>query len=87
VTTGTVEILIVEDNPNDLDLAIHALKRHNFANRIQVARNGQEALDCLRASDPNATGAQPRVVLLDLKLPKVDGLLRNQPPTSIPAPR
>ena len=72
-----LEILLVEDNPNDVELALHALKKHNLANRIQVVRDGAEALDFLFARgafshrDINQT---PRVVLLDLKLPKVDGL-------------
>ena len=72
-----LEILLVEDNPNDIELALHALKKHNLANRIQVVRDGAEALDFLFARgafshrDINQT---PRVVLLDLKLPKVDGL-------------
>jgi len=72
-----LEILLVEDNPNDAELAMHALKKHNLANRIQVVRDGAEALDFLfargayRQRDVNQI---PRVVLLDLKLPKVDGL-------------
>jgi DNA-binding response OmpR family regulator len=74
VTNPTVEILIVEDNPNDLELAMHAFRRHNFANRIEVARDGQEALDYLLGADGRAPGARPKVILLDLKLPKVDGL-------------
>lgn len=72
-----VEILLVEDNPDDVELALHALKRNNFSNRIHVVRDGVEALDFIFA-----TGAYngrdlsdvPRVILLDLKLPKVDGL-------------
>lgn len=70
----TVEILLVEDNPNDLELAMHAFQRHNFANRIEVARDGQEALDYLLGSNERTAGARPKVILLDLKLPKVDGL-------------
>jgi len=66
-----VEILIVEDNPNDLELALHALKNNNIANPIHVARDGAEALDYI--FDPGA-GMKPKVILLDLKLPKVDGL-------------
>jgi two-component system response regulator len=72
-----LEILLVEDNAEDVELALHALKKHNLANRIQVVRDGAEALDFLFARGAYrdrdfATG--PRVVLLDLKLPKVDGL-------------
>lgn len=72
-----IEILLVEDNPNDLELTLHALKRHNLANKIQIARDGEEALDFLFCRGPHADrsfGEPPRVVLLDLKLPKVDGL-------------
>jgi CheY-like chemotaxis protein len=72
-----VEILLVEDNSSDAELALHALKKHKLANRIEVVRDGAEALDFIFARgsfshrDINQT---PRVVLLDLKLPKVDGL-------------
>ena len=72
-----VEILLVEDNQNDAELAMHALKKHKLANHIEVVRDGAEALDFVFARgayghrDINQT---PRVVLLDLKLPKVDGL-------------
>jgi len=70
-------ILLVEDNPDDEALTIRALKQHNIANEVVVARNGAEALDYLLG-----TGAHqgrdldntPAVVLLDLKLPKIDGL-------------
>jgi two-component system, response regulator len=74
VTPQTVEVLIVEDNPNDLELAMHAFARHNFTNKIEVARDGQEALDYLMGTDDRAAGMPPKVVLLDLKLPKIDGL-------------
>jgi CheY-like chemotaxis protein len=72
-----VEILLVEDNPDDLELALLALKKNNLANKIHVARDGEEALDFLlcRGKYSMRTGdSQPKVVLLDLKLPKVDGL-------------
>jgi CheY-like chemotaxis protein len=72
-----VEILLVEDNPNDVKLALHALTSRRLANRIEVARDGEEALDYLFCRGRWATrdfNLQPRLVLLDLKLPKVDGL-------------
>jgi two-component system response regulator len=70
-------ILLVEDNANDLELALHALKRGNLASRIDVARDGAEALDYVFRKgvysdrDP---AEQPKVVLLDIKLPLVDGI-------------
>lgn len=69
---NTRPILLVEDNPVDLDLTLRAFARRKLANPVQVARDGQEALDWLprwAAGEP-----LPLVVLLDLKLPKVDGL-------------
>jgi len=72
-----VEILLVEDNPDDVELALHALKRNNFSNHIHVVRDGVEALDFIFATgtyDGRDLNDVPRVILLDLKLPKVDGL-------------
>jgi two-component system response regulator len=72
-----VEILLVEDNPNDVELALHALKKNNIANSIEVARDGAEALDfifCTGAYAQRNMDNAPKVILLDLKLPKVDGL-------------
>jgi two-component system, response regulator len=72
-----VDILLVEDNKDDLELALHALRRERLANRIQIARDGEEALDflfCRGEFADRSMDQQPRVVLLDLKLPKVDGL-------------
>jgi CheY-like chemotaxis protein len=70
-------ILLVEDNPDDEALAIRALKRHHIGNEIVVARDGVEALDYLFGTglyaDRDVTN-QPSVILLDLKLPRVDGL-------------
>jgi two-component system response regulator len=72
-----VEILIVEDSPQDLELALRALKKANVSNRIQVARDGAEALEFIFGEGMHAGRKLengPKVVLLDLKLPKVDGL-------------
>lgn len=69
----TVEVLIVEDNPNDLALVRRALLRSRLANRVQVARDGQEALDFLLGGGMDGV-RPPKVILLDLKLPKLDGI-------------
>jgi two-component system, response regulator len=72
-----VDILLVEDNQDDIDLALHALRREKLANRIYVVRDGEEALDFLFCREAFASRTQdhlPKLVLLDLKLPKVDGL-------------
>jgi CheY-like chemotaxis protein len=72
-----IEILLVEDNPDDVELALFALKKNNFANTIHVARDGEEALDflfCRGVHGERSFDKPPKVVLLDLKLPKVDGL-------------
>lgn len=71
------DILLIEDNPDDLELTLRALKKQNIVNDITVVRDGAEALDFLfhkgKYSDLKAVD-QPAVVLLDLKLPKVDGI-------------
>jgi len=70
-------ILLVEDNPDDELLALRALRKNNVPNEVVVAHDGVEALDYLFASGPHAgrdTSAMPRLILLDLKLPKVNGL-------------
>ena len=72
-----VEILLVEDNPNDEELTLKALKRHNFSNMVYVVRDGAEALDYVFATGPYANRNiedRPKLILLDLKLPKVDGI-------------
>ena len=72
-----VEILLVEDNPNDEELALHALKKNNLANPIKVVRDGAEALEYIFGTGAYAgreLNPAPKVILLDLKLPKVDGL-------------
>jgi two-component system response regulator len=74
---AAVEILLVEDNPEDVELTLHALRQEKLANSIQVARDGEEALDflfCRGQFTHRSFERPPRVVLLDLKLPKVDGL-------------
>ena len=69
-------ILLVEDNPNDIELTFAALEENNLANEVVVARDGEEALDYLykRGIYKMRGEGNPAVVLLDLKLPKVDGL-------------
>jgi len=74
---GETEILLVEDNPTDLELALRVFKKHRLANRIQVARDGEEALDFIFGTGACATRGNlqlPKVILLDLKLPKISGL-------------
>ncbi len=77
MTENAIEILLVEDNPDDVELTLRALKNQNIANRIEIVRDGAEALDFIFCtgdySDRKMENA-PKVVLLDLKLPKVDGL-------------
>jgi CheY-like chemotaxis protein len=79
-------ILLVEDNPNDLELTLIALSKSQLANEVVIARDGAEALDYLnrRGEYRSRVEGNPAVVLLDLKLPKVDGLevlkeVRNTP--------
>jgi CheY-like chemotaxis protein len=72
-----IEILLVEDNPDDLELALYALRANKLANKIEVARDGEEALDfffCRGQFSSRPEGSRPSLVLLDLKLPKIDGL-------------
>jgi len=72
-----LDILLVEDNQNDMDLALHALRREKLANNIYVARDGEEALEflfCRGAFAHRSFDHPPKLVLLDLKLPKVDGM-------------
>lgn len=84
-----VEVLIVEDNPQDLELTKRALRKAKLTNKIQVARDGAEAIDflfCRGAFAERQIDNGPKVVLLDLKLPKVDGLevlkeMKNDPRT------
>jgi two-component system response regulator len=72
-----VEILIVEDNPHDLEMTMRGLQKARLVNSIHVARDGEEALDfvfCTGLHAGRRMEDQPRVILLDIKLPKVDGL-------------
>ena len=77
MNSNEVEILLVEDNAADEELAIHALRTNNLANQIHVAHDGEEALDylfCRGEHNHRGFDKPPRLVLLDLKLPKMDGL-------------
>lgn len=77
MTQRQIEILLVEDNQDDVELTLHALRKENLANNIHVARDGEEALEflfCNGAHADRSFGQPPRLVLLDLKLPKVDGM-------------
>src|SRR6266478_1103818 len=71
-----MEILLVEDNPKDLKLTMHALEGEKIGNHIEVARDGEEALDYIfcRGRYADKSPDRLRLILLDLKLPKVDGL-------------
>jgi two-component system response regulator len=74
---NAVEILLVEDNPNDAELTIRALRKNNLANNVLIAEDGAEALDfffCRGKYEKRSLSSPPKVVLLDLKLPKVSGL-------------
>ena len=84
-------ILLVEDNPDDEALTLRAFRKNNFTNEVVVARDGAEALDYLFATGAYAkreAGVMPQIVILDLKLPKIDGLevlrrLRAAPQTKL----
>jgi two-component system response regulator len=72
-----VQILLVEDNPDDVNLALHAFKKHKLANSVHIARDGVEALEFIFCTGPHAHRQienGPKVILLDLKLPLVDGI-------------
>jgi len=71
MTHQQFEILLVDDNTNDVELTIHALRKGNLTNHIHVARDGEEALEFLFS---RSFDRLPKLVLLDLKLPKVDGM-------------
>jgi CheY-like chemotaxis protein len=76
-SSDAVEILLVEDNPSDLEVTLRALKEQNICNNLHVARDGEEALDFMFCQGPHSGRSideLPRVILLDLKLPLIDGL-------------
>ena len=83
------KILLVEDNPDDVELTLLAFKEYNLSNQIVVARDGQEALDILFPSEEKSKKSKlPDIILLDLKLPKVSGLevlkeIKTHPETRI----
>jgi CheY-like chemotaxis protein len=77
MSKDSIEILLVEDSPNDEELTLYALKKNNITNHIQVVHDGAEALEyifCTGAYADRRINEPPKVILLDLKLPKVDGL-------------
>jgi len=77
MTQTEVEILLVEDSAADVELTMHVMRRHKLANRIQVVRDGEEALDfifCRGEFSDRSFMNHPKLILLDIKLPKVDGL-------------
>ncbi len=77
MTNNAVEILLVEDNPYDVELTLHALDKSHITNHIHVVRDGAEALEfifCTGAYAERGIQNPPKVILLDLKLPKVDGM-------------
>ena len=77
MNSNEVDILLVDDSQDDVDLTLHALRAENLANRVFVARDGEEALDFLFCTGPHAGRSfdhPPKLVLLDLKMPKVDGM-------------
>jgi two-component system response regulator len=72
-----IEILLVDDNASDVELTMRALRRQNLANRVHVAEDGQQALDfvfCRDAFSGRSFSSPPKVILLDLKMPRVDGI-------------
>ena len=77
MTNQEVEILLVEDNASDAELTLRALKKHRLVNQVQIVTDGEEALDFIFARgafSQRKIENGPKVILLDLKLPKVDGL-------------
>ncbi|MGO9861981.1 MAG: response regulator [Terriglobales bacterium] len=91
MNTEALDILLVEDSQDDVDLTLHTLRREKLANNISVVRDGEEALDflfCRGAFAERSFEHPPKLVLLDLKLPKVDGMellkqIKSDPRTKI----
>lgn len=88
--SGEVEILLVEDSPDDVEMTLRALRKANIVNRIEVARDGAEALAFLFGHDQQTEQVEntPKLILLDLKLPKVDGFdvlkrIKSDPRTTL----
>ena len=74
--TNRMEILLIEDGPDDVEITLRAFQKHALANKVRVVRDGEEALECLFSTGRYAgqvACSNPRLILLDLKLPKVDG--------------
>ena len=84
-----IKILLVEDNPDDVELTLRAVKKHNLANHITVARDGENALDIIfQRGKESAGGQRPDLILLDLNLPMVDGMevlrqIKENPKTKV----
>jgi two-component system response regulator len=77
MSTNEVDILLADDSQDDIDLTLHALRAENLANHVFVVRDGEEALEFLFCTGPHANRSfdhPPKLILLDLKMPKVDGM-------------
>jgi two-component system, response regulator len=74
MSTGEIEIILVEDSMDDAALTIRALKKQNLANKLVHIKDGQEALDFIFGNGSTIFESKPRVILLDLKMPKVGGM-------------
>ena len=75
--TNELDILLIEDNPNDVEITLRAFHKHNFVDKVHVVRDGEEALEYLFGTEgaaQNSVCSTTRLILLDLKLPKIDGM-------------